>query len=154
MYTAELPTKITTKKFQNKGSVYIHHLHGACKVKVHMCQAAGKHMYVFMSAGHVWKWHAGNQPAWNWHRSTGCWGGDLTHLPLDKMAAILADDTFKSIFMHENNRILIRISLKFIPRSAIDNTPALVQVIAWCQTGDKPLPEQMLTQFTDANIRH
>ena len=37
----------------------------------------------------------------------------LTNLPLDKMAAILADDIFKRIFLNENVRILIHISLKF-----------------------------------------
>ena len=40
----------------------------------------------------------------------------LTHLPLDKMAAILADDIFKRIFMNDNARISIEISLKFVPR--------------------------------------
>ena len=38
----------------------------------------------------------------------------LTHLPLDKMAAILADDIFTRIFLNENVRILIQISLKFV----------------------------------------
>ena len=51
---------------------------------------------------------------------------ELTHLPLDKMATILADDNFKCIFLNENDRITIRISLKFVPRSPIDNKPALV----------------------------
>ena len=31
--------------------------------------------------------------------------------------------------------------------------PYLVQIAAWCQTGDKPLPEPMPTQFTDAYMR-
>ena len=65
------------------------------------------------------------------------------------MAAILADDNFKCVFLNENDRIPIWISLKFIPRSPIDNKPALVQVTAWRRTGDKLLPELMLTQFTD-----
>ena len=60
------------------------------------------------------------------------------------MAAILADDNFKCIFMNENDKILIRISLKFVPRSQIDDKSALVQVMAWRQRGDKPLPEPML----------
>ena len=34
----------------------------------------------------------------------------LTHLPLDKMATILADDNFKCIFLNEKDRIPIRIS--------------------------------------------
>ena len=70
------------------------------------------------------------------------------------MAAILADDNFKCIFLNENDRILIRISLKFVARSPIDDKPALVQVMAWCRTGDKSLPELMLIQFTEAYMRH
>ena len=64
------------------------------------------------------------------------------------MATILADDIFKCIFLNENDRISIKISLKFVPRSPIDNKPALVQVMAWCRIGNKPLPEPMLVQFT------
>ena len=70
------------------------------------------------------------------------------------MAATLADNNFKCIFLIENDRIPIQFSLKFVPRSPIDNKPALVQVMAWCRTGDKPLSEPMLTQFTDTYMRH
>ena len=75
----------------------------------------------------------------------------LTHLPL---VAVLADNIFKCIFLNKNDRIPIQLSLKFVPRSSIDNKPALVQVMAWCRTGDKPLPELMMTLFTDAYMRH
>ena len=37
-----------------------------------------------------------------------------------------ADDTFKGIFLNENERISIKISLKFVPKDPIDNNPALV----------------------------
>ena len=67
------------------------------------------------------------------------------------MAAILVDDIFKCIFLNENDRIPMRISLNFCP---IDNKPALVQVMAWRRIGDKPLSEPMMTQFSDAYIRH
>ena len=77
----------------------------------------------------------------------------LSHLPMNKMAAILADDTFKCIFLNENDGISIKISLKFVLGSPIDNKPALVQVMAWRRTGDEPLPELMLTLFTDAYMR-
>ena len=66
------------------------------------------------------------------------------------MAAILADDIFKCIFLNENDRITIQISLKFVLEGPTDNKPALVQVMAWRRSGDKPLPEPMVTQFTDA----
>ena len=78
----------------------------------------------------------------------------LTQLPLDKMNANLADDIFECIFLNGNDRIPIRNSLKFVPRSPIDNKPALVQVMAWCRTGDKPLSEPMLNRFTDAYMQH
>ena len=68
------------------------------------------------------------------------------------MAAILADDIFKCIFLNENDKI--KMSLKLVPRSPIDNKSALVRVMAWRRTGDKPLPEPMMTQFTDAYMRH
>ena len=55
-----------------------------------------------------------------------------------------ADDTFKRIFVNENVRVLIGISLKFVPKGPIDNIPALAQIMAWRRPGDKPLPEPMM----------
>ena len=68
------------------------------------------------------------------------------------MADILADDNL--ILLNGNDSIPIWISLKFFPRSPIDNRPALVQVMAWRQAGNKQLPDLMLTQFTDAYMWH
>ena len=65
----------------------------------------------------------------------------------------ITEDIFKSIF-NESVWISITISLKFIPKGPIDYKSALVQVVAWHRTGDKTLPESMLTQFTNAYIRH
>ena len=70
------------------------------------------------------------------------------------MAAILADENFKCIFINKNDRIPFGIPLKFVPKSPIDNKPALVQVMAWHRTGNKPLLEVMLNQFTDAYMWH
>ena len=70
------------------------------------------------------------------------------------MADTFADDIFKCICLNENVRIAIEISLKFVPRGSNNNNSALVQVMVWRQTGNKPLPEQMLTQFVDAYMRH
>ena len=63
----------------------------------------------------------------------------------------ITDDIFKSIF-NEGVWISITISLKFVPKGPIDYKSALVQVMAWHRTGEKPLPESMLTKFTDAFI--
>ena len=56
--------------------------------------------------------------------------------------------------LNENDKIPIQISLKCVPGSPIDSKSAFVQVMAWCRAGDKPSPEQMMTQFTDAYMRH
>ena len=63
------------------------------------------------------------------------------------MDTILADDIFNCIFLNENDRVLIPISLKYVPRSQIDNKPALVQVIAWRWTDDNPLTLKRLGHF-------
>ena len=55
-----------------------------------------------------------------------------------------ADDIFKCIFLNENVWILIKISLKFVPKGLINNIPALVQILAWRRPGDKPLSEPMM----------
>ena len=59
----------------------------------------------------------------------------------------LADDTFKRIFMNENVRISIKISLKFVPKGLINNIPALVQMMAWRRPGDNPLSEPMMVSL-------
>ena len=57
------------------------------------------------------------------------------------------DDIFKWIFLNENVWISIIISLKFVPRGPINNSPTLVQVMSWRRPGDKPLPEPMMVRL-------
>ena len=72
---------------------------------------------------------------------------------MDKMAAIMSDDNVKCIFFNENVRILIKISLNFVPKGEINDIPALLQIMVWRWPGDKPLSEPMLTRFTDAYMQ-
>ena len=65
-----------------------------------------------------------------------------------------ADDMFKRIFLNANILISNKSSLKYVPRGLIDYIPALVQIMVRCRSGDKPLSETMLTQFSDAYMRH
>ena len=58
-----------------------------------------------------------------------------------------ADDIFKSIFLNENTRISLKISLKFVPKVRINNIPPLVQIMAWRLPGDKPLSEPMMVRL-------
>ena len=48
----------------------------------------------------------------------------------------------------------MQISLEFVTNGPIDNSSALVQVMACRLFGGKPLPEPMLIQFTDPYMRH
>ena len=57
------------------------------------------------------------------------------------------DDIFKCILLNENVWILIKISLKFVPKGPINNIPALVQIMAWRRPGDKPLSEPIMVSL-------
>ena len=57
------------------------------------------------------------------------------------------DDIFKHISLNENMWISIKISLKFVHKGPIDNNPALVQIMAWHGTGDKPSSEPMMVRL-------
>ena len=66
--------------------------------------------------------------------------------PPDKIAAIS-----ETTFSNEKFYILIKISLRFVPNGPINN------ILAGSdngRSGDKPLSEPMLTQFTDAYVWH
>ena len=58
-----------------------------------------------------------------------------------------ADDTFKCIFFNKNVRILIKNSLKFVPKGQINNIPSLIQIMAWRWPGDNPLSEPMMVRL-------
>ena len=57
------------------------------------------------------------------------------------------DDIFKCIFVNENVWIPIKISLKFVPEGPINNIPALIQIMAWRRSGDKPLSEPVVVSL-------
>ena len=54
------------------------------------------------------------------------------------MAAIF-QTTFSSAFPW--------ISLKFVPKVRINNISPLVQIMAWCRSGDKPLSEPVMVSL-------
>ena len=53
----------------------------------------------------------------------------------------------KCIFLNENIKILINISLNFVSMGQNKNIPALVQIMTWHQSGDKPLFEPMVASL-------
>ena len=66
-------------------------------------------------------------------------------------------DIFKCIFLDEMHEFRLKIPLKFVPKARINNIQALVQIMAWCRPGDKPLYEPMmfslLTHIICASLR-
>ena len=54
---------------------------------------------------------------------------------------------FKWIFVNENAPTSIKISLKFIPKGPISNSPALFQIMASRRPGDKQLSETMMVNL-------
>ena len=86
--------------------------------------------------------------------SNWSWENAVNSSPPGQNGRHFAGSIFKSIFLIKKFGIWIRISFKFVPKGSIDNKSVLVQVMAWHRTGDKPLPEPMLTQFTDDYMRH
>ena len=51
-------------------------------------------------------------------------------------------------FVELNIYISIQMFLKCVSEGLSDNKPAMVQVMAWQQTGDKPLSEPMMAKFS------
>ena len=68
----------------------------------------------------------------------------LTDLPWNEMTAI-SQTTFPNIFVHEKFCILLYISLKFVSKRPISNILELIQIMALCRIGEKPLSEPLLT---------
>ena len=63
------------------------------------------------------------------------------------MDVISQTNILKYIFLNENVWISIKTSLRFAPRGPINNIPALVQMMAWCRPGDKPLSVPMVVSL-------
>ena len=76
--------------------------------------------------------------------------GQLTHWGRDKMAAIF-QTTFSNAFswmkMYE---FRLKFHWSFVLKGPTNSIPALVLIMAWHQTGAKPLSEPMVVYFTDA----
>ena len=52
-----------------------------------------------------------------------------------------ADDIFICVFVNEKFCILIKIQLEFVTKDPIKDNPAMVEIMAWCRIGDKPVSD-------------
>ena len=63
------------------------------------------------------------------------------------------NNTIKCIFIVSKSNLwhVMKITWKFVPVGPIDDK-SLVQAVAWCRIGSKPLPEQMMTYFNGGGL--
>ena len=66
---------------------------------------------------------------------------------IKKYKQIFRRRQFECIFLNENVWISFTISMKCVLKVQINNIPALVQIMAWRRTGDKPSFEPMMTHI-------
>ena len=78
---------------------------------------------------------------------------DMDDWGLNKMAGIL-QKAFSNAPHQWKVWIPTKIYLQFVPNVPTDERSALVQVMAWHRTDNKPLPEIMLSTITDVTSRH
>ena len=71
----------------------------------------------------------------------------IYHIEAGQNGHLFPDDIFKCIFLNENIKIVIKISLQFVSNGPINDIPALVQIMAWRRPGDKPLSEPMVVSL-------
>ena len=60
-------------------------------------------------------------------------GDDSNTLRPRQYGCHFPDNIFKCIFFNENEQILMKVSLKFVPWGPINNIPASVEIMAWRQ---------------------
>ena len=70
-----------------------------------------------------------------------------THWGRDKITATILQRTFKYIFVNKNVWLSIKSAPHCIPKCPVNNISVLVQIMAWCRSGNKRLPELMMASL-------
>ena len=76
------------------------------------------------------------------------WWSELNTLRPRPNGQHFAYDIFKCIFFNENVWIWIKISPMFVPKGQISKIRALLQIMAWCRPGGKPLSEPIIIRLS------
>ena len=71
----------------------------------------------------------------------------LTHWGRDKMTAIFRTTFSNAFYWLKMLEFGLKKSMKFVPKVRINNIVALVQIIAWRQSGDKSLSEPIVVSL-------
>ena len=83
-------------------------------------------------------------------RRSCSWGvnvGSVNTLGLRQNGRHFPGNIFKCIFLNENVKISIKISMQFVPKGPINYITTLVQIMAWFREGNKPLSEPMMVSL-------
>ena len=80
------------------------------------------------------------------------WVKNLNSSPSGQNGRHFAGDIFRCILLMKNFVFWLKFHLSLFLRIQLTINPALVQILAWCQIGDKPWSEPMLIRFTDAHM--
>ena len=64
----------------------------------------------------------------------------------------MTDDNLQCIFLNENDKIPIRLSLKFVSRSPIDKKQVLAQVMAWRRTAFLLNSDRYVTYYIPKHV--
>ena len=83
----------------------------------------------------------------NWQPNHWIYVSFLNTLRLWQSCYHFTDNIFKCIFLNENVWIWVKISIKLVPGGPVSNIPTLVQIMAWCRSGAKPLSELMMVSL-------
>ena len=100
--------------------------------------------FLFIILFIIFIYHFGFQISFMFSLCVCCIALNINTLRLRQSGHHFPDDTFKCIFFNENVWILIKMSLKFVPKGPINNIPTLIQIMAWHLSGAKPLSEPMM----------
>ena len=109
-------------------------------------KTAAKHSFGYISGSAPWDTPSQNSMSVR-QRCQKCCLSEINTLRPRQNGRRFADDILKCIFLNENAWILLKISLKFVPKVRINNIPALVQIMAWRRPGDKPLSEPKMVSL-------
>ena len=69
------------------------------------------------------------------------------HIEAETNGRHCPDSIFKCIFLNGTAWFAINISLEFVDKGPINNIPALVQIMAWRRSGDKPLSKPVMLDY-------
>ena len=85
----------------------------------------------------------------NWLWTTGLFVCETFcyHIETETICKPFCRRHLKYISLNRNVYFSIMTALKCVPKGPANNIPALVQIIAWCRPGDKPISEPMIVIF-------